>query len=92
MSAPRSSRFGALAQAVKERAGAAAKADAGEGSAAPAETTPARPLTNAGVHAPSAALGNLAEGLRERVARPEAELARANGKEADLERELRHAR
>ncbi len=92
MSAPRSSRFGALAQAVKERTGAAAEADAGEGSAAPAETTPARPLTNAGVHAPSAALGNLAEGLRERVARLEAELARANGKEADLERELRHAR
>ena len=76
MSVPRSSRFGALAQAVKERTGAAAEADAGEGSAAPAETAPARPLlTNAGVHAPSAALGNLAEGLRERVARLEALVA-----------------
>jgi ParB family transcriptional regulator, chromosome partitioning protein len=93
VSAPRSSRFGALAQAVKERAGAAAvQADEREGSAVLAETTPARPLTNAGVHAPSAALGNLAEGLRERVARLEAELGRANGREAELERDLRHAR
>jgi ParB family chromosome partitioning protein len=44
------------------------------------------------VHGPSAALGTLAEGLRERVARLEAELARASGRNADLERDLKRAR
>jgi len=95
VSAPRSSRFGALAQAVKDRAGAAEVPEEREvGTVATAPVAPAlvRPLTNAGVHGPSAALGNLAEGLRERVARLEADLARTNGRNADLERELERAR
>ncbi len=87
------SRFGSLAQAVKERAAAAVAPAGGEGTAAvPASPPAARPLTNAGVHGPSAALVTLTEGLRERVARLEAELAGASGRNADLERDLERAR
>ncbi len=95
MSTPRSSRFGALAQAVKDRAGvvdAPEEGEGGSGAAAPDAPALVRPLTNAGVHGPSAALGNLAEGLRERVARLEADLARTTGRNADLERDLERAR
>jgi ParB family chromosome partitioning protein len=44
------------------------------------------------VHKPAVALGAITEGLRERVARLEAELAQASGRNVDLERELARAR
>ena len=89
----RSSRFGSLAQAVKDRAAATAPPRAeGEGGGAPTAPPPSRAPAGAGIHGPSAALGTLAEGLRERVARLEAELARASGRNADLERDLERAR
>ncbi len=89
----RSSRFGSLAQAVKDRAAATAPPRAeGEGGGAPIAPSPSRALAGAGVHGPSAALGTLAEGLRERVARLEAELTRASGRNADLERDLERAK
>jgi ParB family transcriptional regulator, chromosome partitioning protein len=92
------SRFGSLAQAVKDRAAAADTAVAtpgGEGEGAPPSTTvpaPVRLPMGAGVHRPAAALGAVTEGLRERVTRLEAELARESGRNADLERELERAR
>lgn len=75
------SRFGALAQAVRDRT-------------ATTDTPAARPGApeGAGVHRPAAALGLAAEGLRERVVRLEAELAKASTANADLERALAHAR
>jgi ParB family chromosome partitioning protein len=82
----RPSRFGSLAQAVKDRAAAADEPrpePAGQGAPAPA---------GAGLHKPAAALGTMAEGLRERVARLEAQLAQASGRNTELERELGQAR
>lgn len=79
----RASRFGSLAQAVKDRAAAA-------------ETPPAAPerpaSDGAGLHRPAALLGAVAEGLRERIARLEAELAGAQQGRAELQRELDQAR
>lgn len=86
----RPSRFGVLAQAVKDRA-AAAGAPVAPGPEASGAGEPRAP-TGAGLHKPAAALGAVAEGLRERVVRLEAELAGANGRNADLERELERAR
>jgi ParB family transcriptional regulator, chromosome partitioning protein len=83
----RPSRFGSLAQAVKERAAAVADAPA----APPAQAATTIP-TGAGLHKPAVALGTMAEGLRERIARLEAELAQASGQNATLERELAEAR
>lgn len=76
----RSSRFGSLAQAVKDRA-AAAEAPASE-----------RPQDGAGLHKPAALLGAVAEGLRERIARLESELAGAQEGRAQLQQELDRAR
>ncbi|PHK95275.1 chromosome partitioning protein ParB [Pseudoroseomonas rhizosphaerae] len=78
---PPASRFGALAQAVRDRT-------------ASTEAAPARPAMpeGAGVHKPAAALSLAAEGLRDRVARLEGELARASSANAGLERALAHAR
>lgn len=78
---PPASRFGALAQAVRDRT-------------ASTDALPARPSMpeGAGVHKPAAALTLAAEGLRERVARLEAELARASTANAGLEQALAHAR
>jgi ParB family chromosome partitioning protein len=82
----RPSRFGSLAQAVKDRTAASAEAPrtepAGQGG----------PLAGAGLHKPAAALGAMAEGLRERVVRLEAELAQASGRNTELERALGQAR
>ena len=89
----RSSRFGSIAQAVKDRAADTARPYAeGERGGTPTAPSPSRAPLGAGVHGPSAALGTLAEGLRERVVRLEAELARASGRNADLERDLEHAK
>lgn len=89
----RSSRFGSIAQAVKDRAAETARPHAeGEARGAPDGHPPSRAPAGAGVHGPSAALGTLAEGLRERVARLEAELARSSGRNADLERDLERAK
>ncbi len=71
-------RFGALTQAVQAGT-AAAQA---EGPPAPFPST----------HRPTAALGAVAEGLRDRVARLEAALADTEGRNAGLERELDQAR
>ncbi len=71
-------RFGALAKAVQAGT-AAAQAD---GPQAPA----------GGVHRPTAALGAVAEGLRDRIARLEAALADTQGHNTGLERELQQAR
>src|SRR5215471_5060304 len=75
------SRFGSLAQAVKDRT-------AGEGD----QVAPAPAPMGAGVHKPIAALGVVAEGLRDRIKRLETELAQANTKNTGLERDLAHAR
>ena len=83
----RPSRFGSLAQAVKERTAAAAD-DSGSKPAGQELSVP----SGAGLHRPAVALGAMAEGLRERVARLEAELSQASGHNADLERELGQAR
>jgi ParB family chromosome partitioning protein len=85
----RPSRFGSLAQAVKDRAAAAATAVAG-GVAEEAGESGAPP--GAGLHRPAAALGAMAEGLRERIVRLETELAQASGRNTELERELDHAK
>jgi ParB family chromosome partitioning protein len=84
----RPSRFGSLAEAVKERAAAAAA------SPAPVQEQPVlpQPVPGAGLHKPAVALGALAEGLRERISRLEAELAQTNGRNATLERSLAEAR
>ena len=81
----RPSRFGSLAQAVKDRTAVASN------ELLPAEQGGAPPA-GAGLHRPAAALGVMAEGLRERVARLEAELTQASGRNIDLERELGQAR
>lgn len=78
---PPTSRFGALAQAVRDRT--AVTDHAPSTSQAP---------EGAGVHKPAAALGLAAEGLRERVARLEAELAQASQANAGLEQSLTQAR
>lgn len=83
----RPSRFNALAQAVKERA---ASVDPPTPAAPGPGDVPAP--SGAGRHKPAAALGVMAEGLRERVARLEAELVGAQGRNADLERDLERAR
>ncbi len=82
---PRSSRFGTLAQAVKERAAAASSPGegAGERRAMP---------EGAGLHRPAAALGVMAESLRERIIRLEAELAQVEGRNTHLEQALDQAR
>ncbi|MCQ4159252.1 ParB/RepB/Spo0J family partition protein [Roseomonas sp. GC11] len=80
MKAP-GSRFGALAQAVRDRTAEAA-------------TQPAPPpeAEKPAQHRPAAALGLAAEGLRERIARLEAELASATTANQGLERQLSQAR
>ncbi len=69
------SRFGSLAQAVKE------------GTAAPSElaspNASARPA-GAGAHKPAAALGAVSETLRDHVSRLEAELAQASTENVGL--------
>ena len=81
-----SSRFGNLAQAVRERTASAA---AGQD----LQTTTAVPSpAGAGIHKPAAALASVAEGLRDRVARLETELAQQTDRNGDLERQLAHAR
>ena len=81
-----SSKFGNLAQAVRERTASAA---AGE----ELQTTTAVPSpAGAGIHKPAAALASVAEGLRDRVARLETELAQQTDRNGDLERQLTHAR
>ena len=77
------SRFGTLAQAVKDRL-----AEPGLG-----DTSNPSPLPiGAGIHRPAAALGHVGEALRDRVTRLEAELAQASSTNSELERDLRHAR
>lgn len=71
-------RFGALAKAVQ----ASTAAVQAEGP----------PPTSGGVHRPTAALGTVAEGIRDRVARLEAALADTEGRNAGLARELEQAR
>lgn len=72
-------RFGALARAVQASA-----------AAVQAEASPAPPA--AGAHKPTVALGAVAEGLRDRVARLETALADTEGRSAGLERELHQVR
>lgn len=84
----RPSRFGSLAQAVKDRTAAADDAPEPANQAA----SQAAPPTGAGLHRPAAALGAMAEGLRERLARLEAELAQASGRNTELEHALGQAR
>lgn len=81
MSRQLSGRFGSLAQAVKDRTKTASSADNAEG-----------PAPGAGMHKPALALGQLSEGLRERIARLEGELAHAGGRNAELAAELSQAR
>jgi ParB family chromosome partitioning protein len=78
------SRFSNLAQAVKDRTGDAALA----ATPLPEATRPA----GAGVHKPSAALGAISETLRDHIIRLEGELAHSKTANADLQRELEHAR
>jgi len=82
----RPSRFGSLAQAVKDRT-AAVVAPTVENPAAAPQAAP-----GAGLHKPAAALGMVAEGLRERILRLEAELAQATGRNTALERSLDEAK
>lgn len=83
----RPSRFNSLAQAVKDRAATTAdetrSAPAVQGAAAPA---------GAGLHKPAAALNAMAEGLRDRLARLEAELAQSSDRNTELEQALDQAR
>lgn len=79
------SKFGSLAQAVRDRTNAAMAAD-GTGAAGPAA------VPGASLHKPAIALGQLAEGLRERISRLEDELASTSGRNTTLESELAHAR
>jgi ParB family chromosome partitioning protein len=74
------SRFGALAQAVRDRT-------------ADADTAPAAAVpSGAGIHKPAVALGLVAEGLRDRIARLEAALAEASGDRVGLQQELARIR
>ncbi|WBV45361.1 ParB/RepB/Spo0J family partition protein [Pseudoroseomonas cervicalis] len=77
------SRFGALAQAVRDRT-----AEAAAQPAMPPEPEAPKPAQ----HRPAAALGLAAEGLRERIARLEAALASATTQNAGLERLLAQAK
>jgi ParB family chromosome partitioning protein len=82
----RPSRFVSLAQAVKDRAAA-------DDELRPAlvEQEAVAPA-GAGLHKPAVALNAMAEGLRDRLARLEAELAQANGRNVELEQALGQAR
>ncbi len=73
----------------KGRFGALAKAVQASTAAVQAEEPPAPP---AGVHRPTVALGAMAEGLRDRIARLETALADTEDRNAGLERELQQAR
>lgn len=73
-------RFGALARAVQAST-ATAQAEA-----------ESRPTMSAGEHKPIAALGIVAEGLRDRIARLETALADTEGRNAGLERDLQQVR
>ncbi|MFZ6764734.1 ParB/RepB/Spo0J family partition protein [Pseudoroseomonas sp. WGS1072] len=76
---PPASRFQNLAQALRDRTATVAGEPAALGS--PGAT-----------HRPAAALGAMAEGLRERIGRLEAELARASTTNAALEEQLARTR
>ena len=80
------SRFSSFAQAVKDRAAAGADAPdpAEQGEAAAVITAP----SGSGVHKPTAALGAMTEGFRERIVRLENELNQAGARNEELEREL----
>ncbi|MGK7867980.1 ParB/RepB/Spo0J family partition protein [Falsiroseomonas sp. E2-1-a20] len=88
------SKFGALAQAVKDQAATASRGlpAAGADVERAAGRSDSRTPNAVGLHKPAVALGALAEGLRERVTRLEAELAQAAGRNTDLERALGQAR
>ncbi|MGG5890523.1 ParB/RepB/Spo0J family partition protein [Falsiroseomonas sp. HC035] len=88
------SKFGALAQAVKDHAATASRALPSAAAEVERAAEPAEPRATAavGLHKPAAALGALAEGLRERVSRLEAELAQAAGRNTDLELALGQAK
>ncbi len=88
------SKFGALAQAVKDHAASASRGlpTTGKDADGAGATPEARAPAAAGLHKPAVALGALAESLRERVSRLEAELAQAAGRNTDLERALDQAR
>ncbi len=73
----------------KGRFGALAKAVQASTAAVQAEGPPAPP---GGVHRPTAAVGAIAEGLRDRIARLETALADKEDRNAGLERELQQAR
>ena len=88
----RPSRFGSLAQAVKERAAAASGAAVASATSSDSPLPEPAPSPNAGLHKPSVALSAVAEGLRERVARLEAELSQADGRNSELERALDEAK
>lgn len=80
---PPGSRFNRLAQAVRDRTA--------EIDAEPRPALAEKPQDGAGQHRPAAALGIAAEGLRERIARLEAELAKAGSANAGLEQQLQSA-
>jgi len=73
----------------KGRFGALTKAVQASTAAVQAEGPPTPP---GGVHRPTAALGAVAEGLRDRIARLETALADTEGRNTGLERELQQAR
>jgi ParB family chromosome partitioning protein len=78
------SRFGSLAQAVRDRT-----AEPERDSAAPAAAQ--RPA-GAGVHKPAAALSAMSETLRDRITRLEAELAQSQTANTELQSELHRAK
>ncbi|MDB5370451.1 MAG: parB-like partition protein [Roseomonas sp.] len=79
MTSPMAKRFSQLGQAMRERTGGEVEAAA----------SPAQPTAQ---HKPSAALGTMAEGLKERVLRLEQALADAGERSGSLEDELAQAR
>jgi ParB family transcriptional regulator, chromosome partitioning protein len=79
------SRFGSLAQAVRDRT-----AEPERDSAAPAAAQP--PPAGAGVHKPAAALSAMSETLRDRITRLEAELAQSQTANTELQSELHRAK
>jgi ParB family chromosome partitioning protein len=88
----RGSRFSALAQAVKERAATVAEEPSGELRGGAGISPPHAPPEGAGLHKPAVALGAIAEGLRERVARLETELSHAEGRNGELAAQLEAAK
>lgn len=84
----KSARFGAIAQALKDRTASAIPGPL----PTDGDVAVDRPAAVPTAHKPALALNGFAEGLRERILRFEAELAEANGRNDGLERELALAR